>query len=77
VVKGEEEVRLKLHKVIEGPYLNEDDDGCYNLCLVEYDDGTMGEEEIVLEDFDSAYRMVKYFDKSIDPIVLNYSADMN
>jgi hypothetical protein len=31
----------------------------------------------MLEDFDSAYRMVKYFDKSIDPIVLNYSAEMN
>jgi hypothetical protein len=77
VVKGEEEVKLKLHRVISGPYLHEDEDCCYNLCLVEYDDGTMGEEEIVLEDFDSAYRMVKYFDKSIDPIVLNYSADMN
>tara|TARA_R110002124_G_scaffold274908_1_gene444993 strand:- start:735 stop:968 length:234 start_codon:yes stop_codon:yes gene_type:complete len=77
VVKGEEEVKLKLHRVLRGPYLTEDDDGCSNLCLVEYDDGTMGEEEIVLEDFDSAYRMVKHFDKSIDPIVLNYSWDMN
>lgn len=66
-------MELKLHRVISGPYLHEDEDWCYNLCLVEYDDGTMGEEEIMLKDFDSAYRMVLYFDKSIDPIVLNYS----
>lgn len=70
-------MKLKLHRVIGGPYLHTDEDCCYNLCLVEYDDGTMGEEEIMLEDLDSAYRMIKYFDKSIDPIVLDYSAEMN
>ena len=62
---------LKIHRVIEGPYLSSDEDGCYNLCLVETEDGRLLNEVVEFYSFDAAYEMVKHFTKSIDPITVD------
>lgn len=63
---------MKIHKVISGPYESEDDDTCYNICLVEYDDGAVEDTEIELDSFDEAYEMIKHLSKTIDPIVVDF-----
>ena len=68
---------LKIHSVIEGPYLSSDEDGCYNLCLVETEDGRLLNEEVECYSFDDAYEMVKHFTKSIDPITVDIYQEGN
>ncbi len=70
---------LKIHSVIEGPYQDDDYDEsfCYNLCLVETEQGTLEHQEVELESFNAAYEMVQHFTKSIDPLVIDFGDEGN
>lgn len=68
---------MKIHKVIDGPYEDEDDGSCYNICLVEYDDGVVEEREIEVDDFNQAYDMIKHLSRTIEPIVVDFGQDHN
>ena len=71
---------LKIHSVIEGPYqlfLNDEESFCYNLCLVETEQGTLEHQELELDNFNAAYEMVQHFTKSIDPLVIDFGDEGN
>jgi len=70
---------LKIHSVIEGPYQDDDYDErfCYNLCLVETEQGTLEHQEVELESFNAAYEMVKHFTKSIAHLVIDFGDEGN
>ena len=69
---------MKIWDVIEGPYSVDDilpEDLTeslplnlhFNLCKVEIN-GKIEHQEIFFSDFDSAYDMIRYFKKSIEPL---------
>ena len=75
--KGKEEMILKIHRVTSGPYFLDEENCYYNICLVEHEDGTMEEDEVLMDDFDSAYEMIKHLSRTIEPIVIEYNEGLN
>lgn len=63
---------MKIHSVESGPY----DDGEYiwNVCKVE-DDGKVFDMELFFDSFGDAYKMIKHFAKSIDPLDLELNEE--
>jgi hypothetical protein len=59
---------IKIHKVIEGPFEDEED-GYWCLCLAE-DDGELYDIEVFFDEFDEAYTFKMHFTKSINPIIM-------
>ena len=70
-------MKLKIHKVISGPFFFEEEDIYYNLCLVEHPNGVMSEEEILANSFDSAYDMIKDLSTTIEPIIIDFNVREN
>lgn len=60
---------IKIHKVIEGPFEDDEEDGYWCLCLAE-DDGELYDIEIFFDEFDEAYTFKMHFTKSINPIIM-------
>lgn len=61
--------QMKIHKVISGPYDDEDEGQIWNLCLVEIE-GELVEVELYYDSFDDAYEVIKHFKSSIAPLVV-------
>ncbi len=68
---------IKIHRVVGGPYFLDEENCYYNLCLVEHEDGSLENEEVLMDDFDSAYEMIKHLSTTIEPIILEYNVGMN
>ena len=68
---------MKIHRVVGGPYFLDEENCYYNLCLVEHEDGSLENEEVLMDDFDSAYEMIKRLSTTIEPIILEYNVGMN
>ena len=68
---------MKIHRVVSGPFFLEEENCYYNLCLIEYEDGTLENEEVLMDDFDSAYEMIKHLSTTIEPIVLEFNVADN
>jgi hypothetical protein len=60
---------LMIHRVVEGPFENDEEEGCWLLCLAE-DKGELCDLEVFFDSFDEAYAFKHHFTKSIEPIVL-------
>jgi len=67
---------IKIHRVVGGPYFLDEENCYYNLCLVEHEDGSLENEEVLMDDFDSAYEMIKHLSTTIEPIILEYNVGM-
>ena len=67
---------MKIHRVVGGPYFLDEENCYYNLCLVEHEDGSLENEEVLMDDFDSAYEMIKHLSTTIEPIILEYNVGM-
>jgi len=63
---------IKLHRVISGPYPDPDGDGYYNLCLVEFPDGELSDEEIYIDSIEDAFEMIKHLMTRIEPIEIKF-----
>lgn len=63
---------MKIHTVESGPY----DDGEYiwNVCKAE-EDGEVFNIEVFFNSFDDAYKMIKHFAKSIEPLEFEEKED--
>lgn len=66
--------QVKIWDVISGPYpcdLPGVEDVHFNLCKIEVD-GKVESMEYFFDSFNDAYEMVKYFQKNIEPIELEF-----
>ena len=66
---------LKIYNAIEGPIHTSEipdteDTGWVVVCLVEQEDGSVREEEVLFDTFDEAYEVVSWFCKQIAPFLL-------
>ena len=68
---------FKVHRVLEGPREDMDDLGTYwLLCTIEdVEDQEVFTDEIPFISFDAAYEFKRHFDKSIDPIILEFEIE--
>lgn len=64
---------VKVHRVIEGPFPDYEDEGYFNLCLAEFPNGDMENIELYFDTMNEAYEMVKKLSTTIEPIELNFS----
>ncbi len=65
---------VKIWDVISGPYpcdIPDAEDVYFNLCKVEVD-GKIESIEYFFDSFNEAYEMIKYFQKNIEPIEIEY-----
>lgn len=65
---------VKVHRVIDGPFESDDEDGIWMVCLAE-EDSVLKEIEVYFDTFDEAYQFKNHFTKSIEPIVLAYDQE--
>ena len=70
-------MKIKIHRVISGPFFLDEENCYYNLCLVEHEDGSIDNEEVLVDDFDSAYEMIKHLSTTIEPIILDFNVGDN
>ncbi len=68
---------FKVHRVLEGPREDMDDIGTYwLLCSIEdVEDQEMFTDEIPFISFDAAYKFKQHFEKSIDPITIDFEVE--
>lgn len=57
---------VKIHKVLDGPY--EDEEGHFLLCLTEDDMGDLFHMEVYFETMDAAYSLIKYLSNTIEAV---------
>jgi hypothetical protein len=57
---------VKIHKVLDGPY--EDEEGHFLLCLTEDDKGDLLHMEIYFDTMDEAYSLIKYLSNTIEAV---------
>ena len=66
---GKQNMKIKIHRVVQGPH--EDEDGDLNiLALLEFEDGTVGEDHIY-GDLDFLYSIQKWCSSNIEPYILD------
>lgn len=67
----------KIWNFVDGPYEDPEIEGCYSMiCLVEYEDGTTGQQEIYMPDVDGCRDVERYFQTKIEPLTLDQVADL-
>ena len=64
---------VKIHRVLEGPY--EDEEGYFLLCLTEDDSGELFHMEVYFETMDSAYSLVKHMATTIEAVEIEEAID--
>ena len=57
---------VKIHKVLDGPY--EDEEGHFLLCLTEDGKGDLLLMEIYFETMDAAYSLIKHLSNTIEAV---------
>lgn len=64
----------KIHRVMSGPFPADEFEENHVMlwCMVEADDGDLENYELYLESFDEAYKIVKHFSTSIEPLEINF-----
>lgn len=64
----------KIHRVMSGPFPADEFEENHVMlwCMVETDDGDLENYELYLESFDEAYKIVKHFSTSIEPLEINF-----
>lgn len=63
---------VKVHRVIEGPFPDFEEEEYFNLCLVEFPNGTLENMEIYFDDMNGAYAMIKQLSTTIEPIEVDF-----
>ena len=81
MVKPTKLATFKVHQVKDGPYQDEEEGLWWLLCWVEDCDPVDGEdvmfdEEIPFSTMTNAYNFKTHFDKSIDPILIEFNVGM-
>lgn len=66
-----EEAMTKIHRVLKGPFYDDDEEAYFNLCLVELNNGSLENLEVYYRTMDDAYAVIKQLSQTIEPIQLD------